>query len=156
MPVFEFHLTKISKLGDYDPMYFQRYWGYAEGDDTPISFNSPNQEIIEDMDITAEEKTMKKSKSGTTYWQLRKVKVVGASASNPKPATKPATEPRSVSRSDSEVMETLRRIEEKVDKLVGEPDDMDNHYDTERDPGEPMSDGFLQDDADEDPPERED
>jgi len=164
MPVFEFTLTKISKLGEFDPMYFQRYWGYAEGDDTPISFNSSNQDIVEGMDITAEEKTMKKSKNGTTYWQLRKVKVVSESASNPEQPTKPVLS--SQTRSDGEMMEALRRIEEKIDKLVGEDEptpeipeipvnahgpyyqkstsdeDFDDHYDTER---EPMPENFLED-----------
>lgn len=126
--MFEFVIEKLNKLGDYSETYGQRYWGSATSETAPISFNSQNQNINAGDRIEAEEKVMKKSQKGTTYWQLRKVKVVESSAAeNSSEGSQNAPQGQvrqsSIYEPPSYVMDELKeiliRIEEKIDKLLG-------------------------------------
>jgi hypothetical protein len=80
---FSYSLDKVSKLGDFDETYGQRYWCESPDEDKALSFNSKEDiELTETsgaIHITAEERTEKQSKKGTVYYQLKKVKVVSGS-----------------------------------------------------------------------------
>jgi len=136
---FVINLTKVSKLGDYDETYGQRYWCLEEDSNTPVSFNSQNQEIESDCSIECEEKTMKKSKKGVTYWQLKKVRVIAEAGNTTTQAEKPATTELRASQEASTtaytttnspatdvVLKALTRIEAKLDKLLGKDEALED------------------------------
>lgn len=77
---FDYTLDKVNKLGDNDETYGQRYWCESPDEDKALSFNSKEDieftETSGPIHITAEERVEKKSKKGTVYYQLKKVKIV--------------------------------------------------------------------------------
>lgn len=97
---FEYTLDKVSKLGDYDETYGQRYWCESPDEEKALSFNSREDiELTEDsgaIHIAAEERTEKQSKKGTVYYQLKKVKVSGSQGrgETSPPATKGPENPQ--------------------------------------------------------------
>jgi hypothetical protein len=109
---FTYQLSELSKLGEFDEKYGQRYWGAIMDDLTPVSFNSKNQNISAGDTIECEEKAQKQSKKGTIYWQLKKVQVNSTSLGE-----KPATASQNASGSD--IKAQLDRIEAMVKELLG-------------------------------------
>jgi len=80
----KFITKKINPLGDNDPKYGQRYWGYVEESEMPVSFNLMNPvDIREGVTLEFDEKAIKESKKGTEYLFLRKVKVSGEALVQP-------------------------------------------------------------------------
>lgn len=120
---FEYTLDKVSKLGDYDETYGQRYWCESPDEEKALSFNSREDiELTEDrgaIHITAAERTEKQSKKGTVYYQLKKVKVSGSQGrgETSPPATKGSENPQSAAAPSPIVIEYLGRIEKKLDRL---------------------------------------
>jgi len=122
MPRFTF--SKLSKMGDFDEKYGQAYWGSPNEQLVPVKFNSMNPNITQEDAIEAEEVLLKKSSKGTEYHQLKKVKVVNRLQEVGRVQQAPVLEavgaptaPRPTS--DSEILERLKRIEEKLDTLIG-------------------------------------
>lgn len=74
-------LVKVSKLGEPDEKFGQRYW--AETDSTPVMFSS-NSEFGDGDSISYEESTSKTSAKGTDYLQLKKVKKMQEDLPEPK------------------------------------------------------------------------
>lgn len=126
---FNFVLDKVSKLGDYDETYGQRYWCESPDEEKPLSFNSKEDiELTEtsgSINITAEERVEKQSKKGTVYYQLKKVKVSGSAGQvthlpeKVTPQTQGSENPQNAA-----VLSQLDRIEEKLDKLLGIDDEL--------------------------------
>lgn len=109
--MFTMRLKEVAKLGEYDETYGQSYWCAESGSDTPVKFNSQNQEITVGDTIECEEKSMKKSQKGTTYWQLKKVKVVQDSVEEKH--ADPSTDAL-----DGPIVKRLERLESKIDSIL--------------------------------------
>jgi len=123
--MFKIRLEKVAPLGDYSEQFGQRWWGKEEDSDVPISFNSHDLKVMGGDWVEAEEKTMKKSQKGTTYWQLKKVHVVHETSNSAAEAEKPVKSPVNASQSHSESAQViLSRIETKVDEALGKLDEL--------------------------------
>lgn len=124
---FNYTLDKVSKLGEYDNTYGQRYWCESPDEDKPLCFNSKEDLELSDesgaITISAEERIEKKSGKGTVYYQLKKVKVSGSQGRENVPASPPMTQ-GSENPQSAAVISQLDRIEEKIDKLLGIDEDL--------------------------------
>jgi hypothetical protein len=127
--MFEFTLVNVSKLGEYSEQYGQCYWD-GDADELPIMFYSHNQDIGEGAEISADEKSMKKSKKGTNYYLLRKIKVseMGERVVNDK-VTASIKQPVVVSTNDSK-LDKLDTILEGIDTLVAMFTDLSEKIDS--------------------------
>ena len=128
--MFELTITELAPLGDFDATYGLRYWGRALDDDKPISFNSMDKELATKLihagtlSVVCETKTLKKSAKGTLYWQLKKVKPLETHTSPVEPSESQASAPHAPSHEtavngSNEVLERLKSIEGKLDRLLG-------------------------------------
>lgn len=122
---FTYTITKINTLGDHDDTYGQRYWGQVQEEDKDISFNLKDVlDIAPGTVITAEESMNKQTLKGKSYLQLKKVKVTNEQVSVPAVtrvfpgATPVATAPTEEPRLYKNILETLERIEYKLDKYM--------------------------------------
>lgn len=66
-------LSKVSKLGDKDPKYGQKFWCEVTDSLTPVMFNS-NSDFQAGDTISYEESENKTTKKNTPYLLLKKVK----------------------------------------------------------------------------------
>lgn len=118
---FNYTLDKVSKLGDNDETYGQRYWCESPDEDKPLCFNTKEDiELTEDsgpISITAEERVEKQSGKGTIYYQLKKVKVSGSQGRGDVPASPPVTK-GSENPQDAAVIPQLDRIEKQLSLLL--------------------------------------
>lgn len=104
----QYKIIRISKLGNKDPQYGQRYWGEAEGMDYPVSFNT-HLDLDDGVTIEAEEKIEKETQKGKTYFLLRKISL-----------SEPA--------SDGDILKRLDDIEKSL-KLILEKLSIDEVFD---------------------------
>lgn len=103
----QFTLTKVTKMGDYDSKYGQRFWAEVNEQLEPVMFNSQNQDISVGDTITAEDVLLKTSAKGTEYHGLKKVKVVeGSTNSTQSPI------------SESKIEQILELVKENNDMLT--------------------------------------
>lgn len=131
----QYKLDKVSKLGDMDAKFGQRYWCETSDQVEPLMFNSLDETIKDGDTITAEEVLLKstkpnpeKGKESQPYHQLKKVKVVKTAQLDGKTYEANGVDPVKLrpSLTTEELLvqksEQLDRIEAKIDKLIGEPE----------------------------------
>lgn len=148
---FTYTLTSVTKLGDNDPKYGQRYWVAAPESDLPMMFNSMSEDIDIGDTITCEETANARSAKGTDYLKLKKVRVAEQGTHTSPPAQKPVTEPQNGSDKPNgwdaaKLFMQLNRIEEKLDKLLGDDDEITQagkSIQQALEDGDDMPDNFL-------------
>ena len=116
-----FTFAKLTKMGDFDDKYGQRYWGEPNEQLVPVMFNSMNQNITAEDTIEAEEILLKTSGKGVDYHGLKKVRVVQgspASTTPNAPALAPAQEGASFLTDNPRIKDQLDRIEAKLDQIL--------------------------------------
>jgi len=115
--MFTFTLDGIKRMGEPHETYGQAYWCSSPDLDEPIKFNSMDDTLEEKLEsgpvqIVAEEKSERQSAKGTTYIQLKKVKLVEKVAEPggalPESRSNPAGHPN----------EQLDRIEQKLEEII--------------------------------------
>jgi len=104
-------ISKISKLGEKDPTYGQKYWCEVMDSLTPLMFNS-QQEFQAGDDVTYESSEPKKSSKGTDYLLVKKVRKTGQT-----------TLPQAPQDSPNEVLAELRKQTALLQKLAGDSPD---------------------------------
>lgn len=110
-----FKLSKVTKLGDMDAKYGQRYWCEVAEQLEPVMFNSMNENIEVGQTITAEEVLLKTSSKGKEYHGLKKVKLTDSKASQA-PQT---SSTGSVSESQiNQILELLKENNEMLKQLT--------------------------------------
>ena len=126
---FQFHLDEVHQLGDYDSTFGQIYWCIDYNEEHPLKFNSQNRDIKAGDDLEAEEKAMKKSTKGNTYWQLKKVKIVGAATVDSTVITESKPHPTHTI-SDSAILDTLEWLKEGQDTILAMITDLNAKIDS--------------------------
>jgi len=135
---FEYTISKIGAMGEAEEPYGQRWWGTAEGSDLEISFYTRSDvQVHAGSKITAEEKVIKMTKPkpdkpSREYVFLKKVKVVGgqmlSTSTNDYAPPSPTQPAQTMNPLDVGAIEgQLKRIEEKLDKLLGLDDPEQDH-----------------------------
>lgn len=136
----KFTAKKINPLGEHDPKYGQRYWGYTEDSEMPISFNLMTPvDIPEGATLEFEERTIKESKKGTEYLFLKKVKVVGGESLAKLPANDSTKLLELVYDDTQEILRLLKKddsgastsLKETWDKTTKQEDVVDDNVDDE-------------------------
>lgn len=113
-------LEEISKLGDKDPKWGQKYWGKATNEDTEvyIMFSSRSEFSVGDQ-ISYEESEQKESGKGTPYLALKKVKKVQTDLPDSKSQQTVSTQATGLTYEQGQ--EIIRLLK----KLVNEPENVD-------------------------------
>lgn len=68
-------IKSVKVLGEPDEQYGITYWGYVEEEEQPVMFNSRRTDSLDGLQLVCEETDQKRSKKGTPYLRLKKVKI---------------------------------------------------------------------------------
>lgn len=131
-----FTAKKIQPIGDKDDKYGQRYWGYTEDSEMPISFNLMNPvDIPEGAALEFEERTIKETgpqskNPGSEYLFLKKVKVIGGESLAKLPASGPQKLLELIYSDTQEILKLVKKdapaastsLKEQWDKTTGKDD----------------------------------